>query len=291
MCKYCKTCGKSDFGYTRKRVTTVIDAVRVVNGDIVEIFEGSEETNSTEELTPNYCFTCNKEITAKDLVTTVSCPICGKKVDHLTDEGICEDCSEEAARLSKMSQNELILELLKKQHETEKPKKKRTTKTKENVKTEETANVQEKNEDTSLQEAEKIVASKVETDDNKDSSVMKTTKVSREPVPVDEKVVQQIQQQSAEQISSATAESVNADNVATVSEKATLEELNNIERNTNANIPDPAVDTSVPVNNVSATVPEVSIVDDTLSEINAILGDVNELNATTESGGINRNIF
>ena len=291
MCKYCKTCGKSDFGYTRKRVTTVIDAVRVVNGDIVEIFEGSEETNSTEELTPNYCFTCNKEITAKDLVTTVSCPICGKKVDHLTDEGICEDCSEEAARLSKMSQNELILELLKKQHETEKPKKKRTTKTKENVKTEETANVQEKNEDTSLQEAEKIVASKVETDDNKDSSVKKTTKVSREPVPVDGKVVQQIQQQSAEQISSATAESVNADNVATVSEKATLEELNNIERNTNANIPDPAVDTSVPVNNVSATVPEVSIVDDTLSEINAILGDVNELNATTESGGINRNIF
>ena len=291
MCKYCKTCGKSDFGYTRKRVTTVIDAVRVVNGDIVEIFEGSEETNSTEELTPNYCFTCNKEITAKDLVTTVSCPICGKKVDHLTDEGICEDCSEEAARLSKMSQNELILELLKKQHEAEKPKKKRTTKTKENAKTEETANVQEKNEDTSLQEAEKIVASKVETDDNKDSSVKKTTKVSREPVPVDEKVVQQIQQQSAEQISSATAESVNADNVATVSEKATLEELNNIERNTNANIPDPAVDTSVPVNNVSATVPEVSIVDDTLSEINAILGDVNELNATTESGKINRNIF
>ena len=291
MCKYCKTCGKSDFGYTRKRVTTVIDAVRVVNGDIVEIFEGSEETNSTEELIPNYCFTCNKEITAKDLVTTVSCPICGKKVDHLTDEGICEDCSEEAARLSKMSQNELILELLKKQHEVEKPKKKRTTKTKENVKTEETANVQEKNEDTSLQEAEKIVASKVENDDNKDSSVKKTTKVSREPVPVDEKVVQQIQQQSAEQISSATAESVNADNVATVSEKATLEELNNIERNTNANIPDPAVDTSVPVNNVSATVPEVSIVDDTLSEINAILGDVNELNATTESGGINRNIF
>ena len=291
MCKYCKTCGKSDFGYTRKRVTTVIDAVRVVNGDIVEIFEGSEETNSTEELTPNYCFTCNKEITAKDLVTTVSCPICGKKVDHLTDEGICEDCSEEAARLSKMSQNELILELLKKQHEAEKPKKKRTTKTKENAKTEETVNVQEKNEDTSLQEAEKIVASKVETDDNKDSSVKKTTKVSREPVPVDEKVVQQIQQQSAEQISSATAESVNADNVATVSEKATLEELNNIERNTNANIPDPAVDTSVPVNNVSATVPEVSIVDDTLSEINAILGDVNELNATTESGGINRNIF
>ena len=291
MCKYCKTCGKSDFGYTRKRVTTVIDAVRIVNGDIVEIFEGSEETNSTEELTPNYCFTCNKEITAKDLVTTVSCPICGKKVDHLTDEGICEDCSEEAARLSKMSQNELILELLKKQHEVEKPKKKRTTKTKENAKTEETANVQEKNEDTSLQEAEKIVASKVENDDNKDSSVKKTTKVSREPVPVDEKVVQQIQQQSAEQISSATAESVNADNVATVSEKATLEELNNIERNTNANIPDPAVDTSVPVNNVSATVPEVSIVDDTLSEINAILGDVNELNATTESGGINRNIF
>ena len=291
MCKYCKTCGKSDFGYTRKRVTTVIDAVRVVNGDIVEIFEGSEETNSTEELTPNYCFTCNKEITAKDLVTTVSCPICGKKVDHLTDEGICEDCSEEAARLSKMSQNELILELLKKQHEAEKPKKKRTTKTKENAKTEETVNVQEKNEDTSLQEAEKIVASKVETDDNKDSSVKKTTKVSREPVPVDEKVVQQIQQQSAEQISSATAESVNADNVATVSEKATLEELNNIERNTNANIPDPAVDTSVPVNNVSATVPEVSIVDDTLSEINAILGDVNELNATTESGKINRNIF
>ena len=291
MCKYCKTCGKSDFGYTRKRVTTIIDAVRVVNGDIAEIFEGSEETNTVEELTPNYCFTCNKEITAKDLVTTVSCPICGKKVDHLTDEGICDDCSEEAARLSKMSQNELILELLKKQHEVEKPKKKRATKTKENAKTEETVNVEEKNEDTSLQEAEKIVASKVENDDNKDSSKKEAVKVSREPVPVDEGVLQQIQQQDAEQISSATAESVNADNVATVSEKATLEELNNIERNTNANIPDPAVDTSVPVNNVSATVPEVSIVDDTLSEINAILGDVNNLNTTTESGGINRNIF
>lgn len=111
MCKYCKHCGKSNFGATRIRKTT--DAVRLDDGVVTEIFDNSEE-QAPEEFEINYCFNCNKEITEKDLVSEIKCPVCGKMVDHLTEDGICDDCKEEAAKLASISKEEIILMLLKK---------------------------------------------------------------------------------------------------------------------------------------------------------------------------------
>lgn len=284
MCKYCKTCGKSDFGYTRKRMQTISDAVRVVNGDIVEVFEDSEETTSTEELVPNYCFTCNKEITEKDLVNDTICPVCGKKVDHLTDDGICDDCADEVAKLSKMSQNELILELLKQKNAgaTKTRKRKITSKAKETEKIEN--NTQDNNKDNVLKEAENIVANKVEIDGNKTKAEEKV-KVSKEPAPVAEEEVKQAEQENEAKVAGAVSESANANVDAKVDDKETLEDLNNVDKST---------DSSIPANTVDSSVPEADIVDTTLDEINSILNDVSETAEQTvenDEEEINRDLF
>lgn len=111
MCKRCKHCGESNLGVLITQTSTI--AARKLNGEIVEFFKESEENTQTEKV--NYCFTCNKPITEDDLVETVKCTSCGKEVNHINDEGLCDECAKvkieaeaEAKKLANMTQEELI---------------------------------------------------------------------------------------------------------------------------------------------------------------------------------------
>lgn len=111
MCKRCKHCGESNLGVLITQVSTI--AARKLNGEIVEFFKESEENTQKEEV--NFCFTCNKPITEDDLVETVKCTSCGKEVDHVDGEGLCDECAKvkaeaeaEAKKLASMTQEELI---------------------------------------------------------------------------------------------------------------------------------------------------------------------------------------
>lgn len=111
MCKRCKHCGESNLGVLITQISTI--AARKLNGEIVEFFKESEENTQTE--TVNYCFTCNKPITEDDLIETVKCTSCGKEVNHVNDEGLCDECAKvkteaeaEAKKLASMTQEELI---------------------------------------------------------------------------------------------------------------------------------------------------------------------------------------
>lgn len=111
MCKRCKHCGESNLGVLITQTSTI--AARKLNGEIVEFFKESEENTQTEKV--NYCFTCNKPITEDDLVETVKCTSCGKEVNHVNSDGLCDECAkvkseaeEEAKKLASMTQEELI---------------------------------------------------------------------------------------------------------------------------------------------------------------------------------------
>lgn len=111
MCKRCKYCGESNLGALITQTSTI--AARKLNGEIVEFFKESEENTQTETI--NYCFTCNKPITEDDLIETVKCTSCGKEVNHVNDEGLCDECAKvkteaeaEAKKLASMTQEELI---------------------------------------------------------------------------------------------------------------------------------------------------------------------------------------
>lgn len=115
MCKRCKHCGKSDLGVLITQISTV--AARKVDGKIVEFFKDSEENSQKEEV--NYCFTCNKSITEDDLIETVVCKSCGKEVDHVDENGLCDECAkvkaeaeEEARKLASMTQEEIVAMLI-----------------------------------------------------------------------------------------------------------------------------------------------------------------------------------
>lgn len=109
MCKKCKECGKSNLGAIVTHIETI--AVRLLDGVVTEQFPDSATDDQTMEI--NYCFECNKPITEADLVEEVECPICGKMVGSLTESGACQECTDEANRLSNMSKEELILMLMK----------------------------------------------------------------------------------------------------------------------------------------------------------------------------------
>lgn len=109
MCKICKACGKSNFGVTLKRAEE--RAARMVNGEIKEYFEGSEEIK--EEISINYCFTCGSEIIEADLIETYICKVCKSSVKQVNENGVCSKCAEEVDSLSKVSREDLILMILK----------------------------------------------------------------------------------------------------------------------------------------------------------------------------------
>lgn len=111
MCKRCKHCGESNLGVLITQTSTI--AAKKLNGEIVEFFKESEENTQTEKV--NYCFTCNKPITEDDLIETVKCTSCGKEVNHVNSDGLCDECAkvkseaeEEAKKLASMTQEELI---------------------------------------------------------------------------------------------------------------------------------------------------------------------------------------
>lgn len=109
MCKICKTCNESNFGVIIKRIEE--RAARMVNDQIIEYFEGSEEVR--EEMSINYCFTCSKEIAEDDLIEESICKICKGKNEHVNKNGLCIKCAKEVAKLSEASKEDLILMLIK----------------------------------------------------------------------------------------------------------------------------------------------------------------------------------
>lgn len=106
----CKCCGKSDFGVTLKEIK--VTPVKMVNGEAVAILS---EPETSQDYEVNFCFTCNKPITQDDLYENETCPVCGKEVPELVN-GVCPHCNEEKNKLMNMSQEELILMLLKQQN-------------------------------------------------------------------------------------------------------------------------------------------------------------------------------
>lgn len=109
MCKICKTCNQSNFGVIVKK--TEERAGRMLNGEITEYFEGSEETQ--EKILINYCFTCGREITENELSQIYVCKACKSEVEQINENGVCRDCAKEADKLSEASREELILMILK----------------------------------------------------------------------------------------------------------------------------------------------------------------------------------
>lgn len=109
MCKICKTCNQSNFGVIVKK--TEERAGRMLNGEITEYFEGSEETQ--EKILINYCFTCGREITENELSQIYVCKACKSEVEQINENGVCMDCAKEVDKLSEASREELILMILK----------------------------------------------------------------------------------------------------------------------------------------------------------------------------------
>lgn len=280
MCKFCKTCGKSNFGATRIR--KISDAVRLVNGIVEEVFDDSEET-LPEEYEINYCFECNKEITENDLVSEIKCPVCGKMVDNLTDEGICEECAEEASKLANMSKEEIVLMYLKQQKEGAAGGKKKTSKKKTSSKPKnDVKNDEEPKKDDIINKADKIVAnSKVELDSKKTDDKEKK-KLSNEPAEVKEEEVEQAKNNQIENLKDVPpAESVSPEKVEEVQEKDVKETIENaVPQNNNADIP------SIEVEQVDNTISPIDEINELLNAIHIESSDVEK-----KEEHVNRDLF
>lgn len=129
MCIKCKHCKTSDLGVIAREVKT--SPVRMTDGKIVAAL-ADPSTETKYEV--NYCFTCNKAITEKDLTDKEVCPVCSKEVEELVD-GMCPDCKAKADEFANMSKEELIITFLKKEME-KKPASRRRTTTKKDEKAE-----------------------------------------------------------------------------------------------------------------------------------------------------------
>lgn len=115
MCKICKACGQSNFGVIVKKIEK--RAAKIVNGKITEYFKGYEEVEEIREI--NYCFTCRKNVTEKDLSEVHICKACKREALEVNENGICLDCSKEAEKLIDISKEELILMILKQNKKVE----------------------------------------------------------------------------------------------------------------------------------------------------------------------------
>jgi hypothetical protein len=184
MCLKCKTCKTSDLGVIAKEIK--VSPVRMTDGKIVAAL--AEPTAETL-YEVNYCFTCQKAITEKDLTDKEVCPVCGKEVDELHD-GMCPDCKAKADEFANMSKEELLIQLLKKDME-KKPSSRRRTQAK---KTEET-----KVEETKVQATNTEVAQQPTVTEQKQPEPQ--TQVQPDPQPAEQQPVvnQPVNNQSAEQ--------------------------------------------------------------------------------------------
>ena len=226
MCIKCKHCKTSDLGVIAKEIKT--SPVRMTDGKIVDaLAEPSVET----KYEINYCFTCEKSITEKDLTDKEVCPVCNKEVDELVD-GMCPDCKIKADEFSSMSKEELIIAFLKKDMEKKPVSRRRTTVKKPEEKTEEIQDNVVENKD--------IVQDK-EPEENKEP---------KENIPAELK---------DEEIAKATLE---------MQEKvANSEAPSTIKNTTDQVIEDNVVAVT---QNIDANVPAVNADDDLMSKLNAL---------------------
>lgn len=203
MCKRCKHCGESNLGVLITQVSTI--AARKLNGEIVEFFKESEENSQTEKI--NYCFTCNKQITEEDLIETVKCSSCGKEVNSVDKDGLCEECAkvkheaeEEAKRIASMTQEELVAMIMaQKFGKVSKPE----SKPEEINNTPSTTELEleEKLADTHITDSPTLD----EVAENKDDTKEKKVKKKSEPAPINTEEVKQAEQNIKEKVENVMA--------------------------------------------------------------------------------------
>lgn len=258
MCLKCKHCKTSDLGVVAKEIKT--SPVRMTDGKIVEKLEESK-TETLYEV--NFCFTCGKKITEKDLTDKEVCTVCGKEVDELV-EGMCPDCKAKADEFAGMSKEEIIVAYLKKEMEKKSTPSRRSraqTKPKEEEKVPETKEVEVKEKEITQNAAEpvkeEVVPVKEETV-QETQPVVKEEKPKAEPAPVQENQVEEAHQTIEEKVVNTPV-------------PTTVEKVNNVQPDFT---PDAAITQDM---NINPTVPTPNAEDDIMKALNGLENfDIND---------------
>lgn len=245
MCLKCKYCKTSDLGVVAKEIKT--SPVRMTDGKIVAALE-EPKIESLYEV--NFCFTCGKKITEKDLTDKEVCAVCGKEVDETVD-GMCPDCKAKADEIAGMSKEELIVAFLKKEME-KKPSRSRSraqaSKPKEEEKTPEVKEIEVKEKEVAqtptgpvheeVSQSTQTAPANVTTNVTENVTETVTEKPKAEPAPVEEKQVEEAHQVIEEKVVN-TPVPTTVEKVTTVSENFTPDVAVTQDMNVNTSVPVP----------------------------------------------------